>query len=47
MQRSEVNVFLQNTRDFFTRQDVHLPPWADYDIRQWRQQQCDMDEIVA
>ncbi|WP_343464074.1 D-lyxose/D-mannose family sugar isomerase [Pantoea sp.] len=36
MQRSEVNAILQRTREFFTRQDVHLPVWADYGVSQWR-----------
>lgn len=36
MQRSEVNTILQLTREFFMRQDVHLPPWADYGLSQWR-----------
>ncbi|MBE5252505.1 D-lyxose/D-mannose family sugar isomerase [Mixta mediterraneensis] len=37
MQRSEVNAILQRTREFFMRQDVHLPPWADYGLHQWRE----------
>lgn len=36
MHRSEVNAILQLTREFFMRQDVHLPPWADYGLSQWR-----------
>lgn len=32
MQRSEVNYYLQHTREFFRQQDVHLPPWADFDV---------------
>ncbi|WP_324021303.1 D-lyxose/D-mannose family sugar isomerase [Pantoea sp. JZ29] len=47
MKRADVNRQLQYTRDFFTRQDVPLPSWADYGIRQWRQQQEDITEIVA
>ncbi len=47
MKRADVNRYLQYTRDFFTRQDVPLPSWADYGLRQWRQQQEDITEIVA
>lgn len=36
MRRSEVNAILQRTREFFMRQDVHLPAWADYGLSQWR-----------
>ena len=35
LQRSEVNAILHD-REFFLRQDVHLPPWADYGLSQWR-----------
>ncbi|MHA6311759.1 D-lyxose/D-mannose isomerase [Pantoea sp. S-LA4] len=48
MQRSEVNRALQQTREFFIRQDVHLPPWADYDLRQWQlQDRQQAQEILA
>ena len=43
MQRSEVNAILQLTREFFMRQDVHLPGWADYGLSQWRA----LDKSVA
>ena len=48
MQRSEVNYYLQHTREFFRQQDVHLPPWADFDVSQWRAQDRDVaQEILA
>ncbi|MCJ7926562.1 MAG: D-lyxose/D-mannose family sugar isomerase [Pantoea vagans] len=48
MQRSEVNDYLQHTREFFRQQDVHLPPWADYSVSQWRAQDRDViQEILA
>ncbi len=48
MQRSEVNAILQRTREFFMRQDVHLPPWADYGLSQWRTlDKQDADELLA
>lgn len=48
MQRSEVNNYLQHTREFFRQQDVHLPPWADYSVSQWRAQDRDViQEILA
>ncbi|QKJ87651.1 D-lyxose/D-mannose family sugar isomerase [Paramixta manurensis] len=48
MTRSEINAILQLTREFFTRQDVHLPPWADYSPARWRQIAADnLQEIVT
>ncbi len=48
MQRSEVNYYLQHTREFFRQQDVHLPPWADFDVSQWRAQDREVaQEILA
>lgn len=38
MRRSDVNHWLLQSRDFFIRQDLHLPPWADYDLQQWQAQ---------
>ncbi|MFS2225026.1 D-lyxose/D-mannose family sugar isomerase [Pantoea sp. B65] len=37
MKRSEVNAILQQTREFFARQDVHLPRWAEFPLQQWQQ----------
>lgn len=48
MQRSEVNYYLQHTREFFRQQDVHLPRWADYGVSQWRAQDREVaQEILA
>ncbi len=34
--------------EFFRQQDVHLPPWADYSVSQWRAQDRDViQEILA
>ena len=38
MQRSEVNAIIQQTQEFFRRQGVHLPPWADFSPEQWQKQ---------
>ncbi|MEW7313238.1 D-lyxose/D-mannose family sugar isomerase [Buttiauxella gaviniae] len=37
MKRSEVNQILSQTRHFFTQHDVHLPPFASYDLTKWQQ----------
>ncbi|MGK3141742.1 D-lyxose/D-mannose isomerase [Pantoea sp. C2G6] len=48
MQRSEVNHYLQQTREFFRQQNVHLPPWADFGPGQWQaQDRAVAQEILA
>ena len=37
MKRSEVNQILSQTRHFFMQHDVHLPPFASYDLTKWQQ----------
>lgn len=46
MQRSQVNHYLQLTREFLMRQDVHLPPWADFDVSQWRAQDREVAQEI-
>ena len=38
MARSQVNQILQETRQFFARQDLHLPPFAHFSPEAWAQQ---------
>ncbi|WP_114191511.1 D-lyxose/D-mannose family sugar isomerase [Edaphovirga cremea] len=38
MDRSQVNRILQETQQFFVRQDVHLPPFAHFSPQSWQLQ---------
>ncbi|MDU6924516.1 D-lyxose/D-mannose family sugar isomerase [Franconibacter helveticus] len=37
MKRSAINEILGHTRQFFSRHDVHLPPFASFSPAKWRQ----------
>ena len=37
MKRSEINEILGHTRQFFSKHDVHLPPFASFPPTQWQQ----------
>ena len=37
MKRSEINEILGHTRQFFSRHDVHLPPFASFAPVKWRE----------
>lgn len=37
MKRSEVNQFLNQTRQFFARHDIQLPPFASFTPQKWQQ----------
>ena len=46
MKRSEINIHLKETLEFFKAMKVHLPKWGYWGIKDWKAHHSEIREII-
>jgi len=46
MKRSEINLILENAKTFIAERQFSLPPWAYWNLTNWRKNKDDAEEII-
>lgn len=46
MTRSEINRLIQNSKEYFRRMNFQLPPWAYWNLQEWRERKGSCSEVI-